>query len=437
MFAKNLTNRTLPEAKPTYPNAFDLIAGLPPEVNPVMGSLLLWIWRHTNSVESHENYGKAWKSQSNLAQEMHVSDKTVQRAFDDAEARGFISREHLFKKNGKVIVSTAPYRKATSKGMGEFLYSRCWINWSFIRELQLNGMVKESTPNQTGVVRESTPNQIGVVRESRPVVTESTKGLIEGFALAVFPSNCPSVEPTGGDSERHVVVVGDAPSQSPAAGKDDFPLYPPAAGLDVLTQSPSDGSPTPSVPLPGDTAQMPPGLGKSKAPQETRSEKIIDDARKRQVERTAPDAEVYREVKAVFDRLRQEYKARQNFEPRFFHDPNDPRAAGLVFEERGVGENKRKWVENPAYAAMPLGKDFENDLQATKDHRHDAAEMYRVLGRDVTLAKWEDWLVNADHDVPQRVEYEEGKFATDTVERSWLLHDFVLACGVSTAKATG
>jgi hypothetical protein len=184
--------RTVPQAKPPYPEAFDRIAGLPPEINPHTISLLIQIWRHTNSDNSHENFSKAWMAQSNLAREMHLSDKTLQRAFDDGCARGLINREHLFKKNGKVIVSSAPYHKATSKEMGEYLGSRYWLNWSTIKKLQVNGVVPESTPNYgnvtNGVVTEPTPNSenrvvresIRVVRESTPVVRESTKGLIEG-----------------------------------------------------------------------------------------------------------------------------------------------------------------------------------------------------------------------------------------------------------------
>jgi hypothetical protein len=185
---------TIPQVKPPYPEAFDRIAGLPPEINPNTISLLIQIWRHTNSNKNHQNFGKAWMAQPNLAQEMHLSDKTIQRAFDDGCARGLIDREHLFKKNGKVMVSTAPYHKATSKEMGEYLGSRYWLNWSNIKKLQVRGAVLESTPNQgndtNGVVTESTPNSengvvresIRVVRESTPVVGESTKGLREGLS---------------------------------------------------------------------------------------------------------------------------------------------------------------------------------------------------------------------------------------------------------------
>jgi hypothetical protein len=150
------------------------------------------------------------------------------------------------------------------------------------------------------------------------------------------------------------------------------------------------------------------------------------------------DAEIYREFKAVYDRLRQEYKAYQDFEPKFFHDPNDPRAAGLLFKG-----STQKYAVNPVWEAMPQGKDFDNDLCTTAEHRHAAADLYRAIGSDATLAKWEYFLINDDHTATQRVpEFDEatcqptGKFVTIEVDRAWLLHDFVLEHGVSTSDPT-
>ncbi len=459
--------------KPTYPDAFNWVAALPPEINPYTIILLLWVWRHTNSDTTNENCGKAWKSQANLAVEMHVSDKTVQRAFDDAELRGFITREHIFKtKDGKITVSTIPYRKGTNQGRGEYQHSRYWLNWDAIRVL---GVVTESTPTklgcsqsppqtENGVVTESTPKQIGVVTESTGVVTESTKVLIEGFSSPTRP--LPWVDLThgarnerqGGESNQgrgtrqHLVDDGEKSSQSPAAGT-RF-VYPGTPSVSPSSSTSSAGiatAPASSMSSVGESLVVPEvregngnpntkGSGQGKPsdspgefedPREARNEQIEFDIRRRQLERKESDAEIFREYKSIFDRLRRECQAKRDFEPKLFHDPNDSRAAGLIFTG-----GTSKYATNPVWAAMPDGKEFEKNLGTTVPHRHAAAELYRAIGRDAALEKWEDFLVNEEHEATERVEYEEGKFATDTVERTWLLHDFVLAHGVSSSKTT-
>ena len=136
------------------------------------------------------------------------------------------------------------------------------------------------------------------------------------------------------------------------------------------------------------------GNGQEKTNLESRSDALIAAARRRQVERKAPDAEIFREAKAVFDRLRQEYNAWS-----------------------AVSWSERERLN------LPRGTEIENDLKTNKEHRHDFAEMYRSLGRDITLAKWEDFLVNVDHNVTARGEGE--------VERTYLMEHFIQLNGVS------
>jgi hypothetical protein len=374
------------EAKPTYPEFFDLVAGLPPEIKSNICYLLLWIWRHTNSDRRHENFGKAWVAHPNLAREMHASRTVIPEWFNEAWAWGLINREHLFKKKGKVIVSDAPYRMKTSHGRGEYLGSRYWIDWAFLQELQVKvvpesdrpiGVPENGRPNELGYRNPIAQTEIGVPENSTPLPESGTKGLIEGFDLPP-QQNCPSVEAREGEdkSEGHVVVSG-------------------------LPKNQRRGQENPPV------------------SQEDRTDAFLDARRARQLERKTPDAEIFREYKKVYDRLEREYQARENFERKCFDEMTD-------------------YTTNPKWAAMPKGAHFEKPFIPTTKHIHDAAELYRSLGRDVTLAKWEDFLVNENHETTTRVplfdeggEEPTGEFISETVERTWLLYDFVLYCGVS------
>src|SRR6202040_3891102 len=141
---------------------------------------------------------------------------------------------------------------------------------------------------------------------------------------------------------------------------------------------------------------------------------IIYSARQKQVERATSDAAIFREYKAVFDRLRKEFKAKEEFEPKYFRE-NEPHPAGLIFTG-----GAHKYADNPVWAAMPEGCGIENELKANAKHRHEAAELYRALGREAALAQWEDFLVNEDHTTPERIIDEGAPFTMD-VERSWLL----------------
>jgi len=161
---------------------------------------------------------------------------------------------------------------------------------------------------------------------------------------------------------------------------------------------------------------------------ESRSDAIIAAVRRRQIERKMTDAAIFREYKAVFDRLRKEFKAKYEFEPKSFHE-NEPHPAGLTFTG-----GTQKYAENPVWAAMPEGCGIENGLKANTTHCREAAELYRTIGHEAALAQWEDFLVNEDHTTTERVTDNGMNFYTlCDVERTWLLHDFVIAHGVSSS----
>jgi hypothetical protein len=354
--------------KPTYPDAFNWVAALPPEINPYTIILLLWVWRHTNSDTTNENCGKAWKSQANLAVEMHVSDKTVQRAFDDAELRGFITREHIFKtKDGKITVSTIPYRKGTNQGRGEYQHSRYWLNWDTIREL---GVVTESTPTklgcsqsppqtENGVVTESTPKQIGVVTESTGVVTESTKVLIEGFSSPARP--LPWVDLThrarderqGGESNQGWGTVVDDGKIFVLPG--GFGVSPSVKAVSAVNPSASPSSTSGESPLPPGAQEGTPD------PSENRIVTAFED---------------------VFDRIKSE--------------------AGKLWSERRL----KREIELESDAV------FRTTVAQCKE----AAKFYRALGSEETLRMWEEFLVTVNHAVTT---------SDDSPQRSWYLKDFI------------
>jgi hypothetical protein len=232
---------------------------------------------------------------------------------------------------------------------------------------------------------------------------------------------CPQAFAADNDGAAKPVVVG---------GKNTFPLPPsgntPSAtggGCAPHAQSVSGrrAAPTQDVSLPfvlrskaaqeGQSQRL---AGNEELHPESRTDAITDAVRRRQVERKTPDAEIFREAQAIFDRLRQEHNAERVFEPKFIDMRvfvNGARVSGSL-------------VENPVWTAMPRGADIENDLKTNAEHRHDFAEMYRSLGRDFTLAKWEDFLVNVDHTVTARGEGE--------AERTYLMEHFIQLNGVST-----
>jgi hypothetical protein len=222
--------------KPPYFEAFDLTAGLPSDVKANTCSLLLRVWRHTNSTQGHENYGTAWMSHDVLAVELHVSIRTTQDLFDDAWEKGLISREHFFKKKGKRIMSAEPYIKAKSHGMGEYLGSRYWVNWDVIRTAQApkppDGVAEIATPNSDGVAEIATPNnQIGVAEIATPVAKTATKGTKQCLVLT-------------------------SPSKPTAPSASDTPIFPPAPDQPACaTTVPHAGTSVPEAATPADADQ--------------------------------------------------------------------------------------------------------------------------------------------------------------------------------------
>lgn len=211
-------------------------------------------------------------------------------------------------------------------------------------------------------------------------------------------NNCPSVEPAGEGSEGHVVDAdGEAPSQSPAAGSGAFPLYPPSGNGSNAAGAEMPAAPTDFLVLPpfaeasgptrssGDENDKSKDAGRENQPlsespdQEDRADQIISAARQRQLDRKASVAEIYRDFKAVFDRLIREEKI------------------GLT------------WIP------------------PKESHKQKAADLYRVIGRDVALRAWEKFLIEGgDHEVPQwELDEESGERITYQEQRTWLLLCFV------------
>jgi hypothetical protein len=135
----------------------------------------------------------------------------------------------------------------------------------------------------------------------------------------------------------------------------------------------------------------------SQAERDERAEILIASTRRKQLDRAATDEDIFREYDSVWKRLQREHKAKEDFEPKSFHDPSDPRAAGLVFDKGG----RQKYAENPAWEAMPEGADWEGDLFPTtnKKQRHDAADLYRAIGQADALAEWRDFLINTNPEI--------------------------------------
>jgi hypothetical protein len=209
-------------------------------------------------------------------------------------------------------------------------------------------------------------------------------------------------DPSGESSPRRgeeTIVVdddGEAASQSPTAASNDFPLYSPpgngsnaagaempAAPADGLALPPSSGAPDRARPSENEKDKSK-DAGRENQPlsespdQEARTEQIISSARQRQLERKASVAEIYREFKGVFDRLTQARKISLTWTP------------------------------------------------PKESHKQKAAELYRAIGLDAALSKWEQFLIEGEHDVPQQVFDEElSKTITFEVQRTWLLLCFV------------
>jgi len=395
--------------KPNYIEAFDRIAALPLAVKQPVRCLMLVIWRHTNSDPTEPRYGKAWVGHERLGREMGCPN--VNDLFDRAEAFGIVGREHLFKKSdGKIVVSDKPYRKGTSKGMGEYMGSRYWINWEKVKELTEKGVADSATPSETepptndGMAKTATPNgvadsatlkesttstKIGVADSATPVADSATKGLKYSTPLlppeatetaSVSPAK-PSREPI---KNQNLVVVGEKFKPS----------------------------------------------GQKNTDVEEHSEAIIAEHRKRRLERKMTDAEIFREFNKVFDRLQHEYDAHKQ-------------AVGEAYQAAHAATGKRKLTQEQSDVldAMPRGKNFENEeLKSTKPQRHDAAKLYRTKGHDTTMREWKEFLVKRDHTVitvEDEVEFESGKPTgrklPKEMESTNLLYFFVLEYGVELA----
>jgi hypothetical protein len=401
--------------KPNYIEAFDAVGALPPEIKQSVRHLLLRIWKHTNSSAGHPLFGKAWMSHPHLAREMGCA--TVNDLFDEAEKFGVIGREHLFKKSdGKTVVSDQPYRKGANKGRGEYIGSRYWVNWEKVNELGKNGIAKNATPPEKehppdgGMVKNATPigiaknatpkesatyEKIGVAKNAIPVAKNATKGLIEGSPHTLHPPQAATESASDPSGEPK-------PTREPIQSKNQNPVV-------VVGAKPKTS-------------------GQKSTDAEERSEAIIAEHLKRQLERKMTDDEIFREYKKIFDRLRNEFDTyRQALKEAY----QAARAA--------TGMTRLAQDQNEVLDAMPRGKNFDNDLKSTVKQRHNAAELYRTKGHDTAMREWEEYLVKHDHKVIT-VDAEEdddgiptGRKIPNEVESTNLLHFFVLEYGVELA----
>ncbi|HWO37791.1 MAG TPA: hypothetical protein VNO32_54150 [Candidatus Acidoferrum sp.] len=333
---------------------------------------------------------------------------TVNDLFDRAEAFGIVGREHLFKKSdGKIVVSDKPYRKGTSKGMGEYVGSRYWINWEKVKQLTEKGVAESATPTETepppdgGVAENATPS--GVAESATPKESATCKK--NGVADSATP-------------------VADSATKGL---KYSTPLLPPEA-TETASVSPAKPSrepiKNPNLVVVGKKFKP---SGQKNTDAEEHSESIVTEHRKRQLERKMTDAEIFREFNKVFDRLQHEYDAHKQ-------------AVGEAYRAAQAATGKRKLTQEQSDVldAMPRGKNFENDeLTSTKPQRHDAAELYRTKGHDTTMREWEEFLVKRDHTVitaEDEVDFESGKPTgrkiPKEVESTNLLYFFVLEYGV-------
>ena len=152
------------------------------------------------------------------------------------------------------------------------------------------------------------------------------------------------------------------PSASPSSTSGESPI-PPGA---------QEGTPNPES-VHGEKQSQP----QIENPEDA-ADQIIASVRQRQLSRKASVSEIYHDFKAVFDRLTLERQ--------------------ILLD----------WTPPP------------------KAHQTKAAEFYRAVGRDIALQAWEQFLVNGEHDIPQKQFNDEtGEEYTAMVQRTWLLLCFV------------
>jgi hypothetical protein len=361
--------------KPNYIEAFDMIGALPSEIKQGVRHLLLRIWKHTNSNASHPLFGKAWMSHERLEREMGCTN--VNDLFDRAEALGIVGREHLFKKaDGKTVVSDQPYRKGTNKGMGEYIGSRYWINWEKVKELAAVAVAENATPTENGaspengVAKKATP--IGVAENATPKesmtsteigVAESATGIAENATKGLIEGSPQTLHPP-----EATEAASDAPAESsPTREREE-------------TQNKN----------PDDDAEKPKTCGqKHTISLEARSNGAIDSLRAKQLDRHAPAAEIKHHIQNIFDRVAQEANLRERKGGR-----------AITLEPGSV-------------------------LKTSQSHWTALVDLYRTVGGAAVAAKWEEYLVQDDHDVTEPVEDDGGRRTTQDVQRTYLLHHFL------------
>lgn len=309
-----------------------------------------------------------------------MQDGVCRKALKNAEELGFGARQIRFglrgrKRNGRTefpgliargIVSAVSNEKGGRAPGGQGLPAVYSINRDVLLKFvpEIDCLPEKDEPKAEPSSKKDEP--LGEPKEEL-MPPRSCSSFSSFFTL----NNCPSVEPTGERSEGHVVDDGETLSQSPAAPADDCVLAPSACASGRTPSSEEEKTNTKSTGRENQPLSESPDL-------EARTEHIIYSARQLQLDRKASVAEMYRDYKAVFDRLTLEEKI------------------------------SLKWTP------------------PKESHKQKAAELYRAIGRDAALSKWEQFLTEGEHEVPQH-EFDEqlGRNVTFDVQRTWLLLCFV------------
>jgi hypothetical protein len=264
---------------------------------------------------------------------------------------------------------------------------------------------------------------------SLPPSSANVTGSTEAAAAASAPTGEPSLTTTIMAHPTRETELGKDINQNLGGGDGCANFSKLAVDTRVLPRdgAPTSGhlaAPTSGVPLPSasnhthEDSQL---RGQNETDQ---SEALIASARARQLERSMTNYQIFQDYKNVFDRLRRE------------HDAHVQAVGAAADAARALTGKARLTPEQQAVLdAMPQGRKFENPLASNQKHVAVAADFYRAVGGAATIAKWEDFLLNADHrkfvGVPllDDEDHPTGQHYSDEEEAKWLLYDFVKAQG--------
>jgi restriction endonuclease len=134
---------------------------------------------------------------------------------------------------------------------------------------------------------------------------------------------------------------------------------------------------------------------KNTATAEARGEDILSAHRAKQLDRKTPVTEIKYRIQSIFDRVAHE--------------------ASLPGSER----------------CRDISLEKGSELKTNKEQWNELVDLYRTVGGETVAAKWEEYLVQDDHEVTELVDEceEDGKLTgrkiTQTVQRTYLLRRFL------------